>query len=319
MSEGGNRIRLTARCGDTSDTVRSVGGLDVPFACRPLRLERCRDHWAAPSSPSNSRRRPSRSQQGAGGRGGRRAGPRWRTRRRRAAAAEWRVPARHDRVAPGSCRAPEFPAPSIVDYRPRTTLKTEEHLVPKAKFPVVDSHNHTTVNADNIEQLIQEMDALNLRVAGQSERRRRSRAGQAEGGLHPREQVSGSLPRLRQRAVERRRGTRVGREGRGRPRAGRQEWRDRAQDRQGPGPRQREGRRLAAPRRRPGARSRSGTVRAPEHPGHHPHRRAAGVLLAARSAQRALARTGALSPIAATMPPGNHRPRSTARCRRSRN
>ncbi len=118
---------------------------------------------------------------------------------------EWRT---------GSCRAPEFPAPSIVDYRPRTTLKTEEHLVPKAKFPVVDSHNHTTINADNIEQMIQEMDALNLRILVNSERRRRSRAGQAEGGLHSREQVSGSLPRLRQRAVERRRRTRVGREGR---------------------------------------------------------------------------------------------------------
>ena len=62
------------------------------------------------------------------------------------------------------CSTPEFPAPSILDYRPRTTLKVEEHKVPKAKYPVVDSHNHTTVNANNIEQLIKEMDALNLRV-----------------------------------------------------------------------------------------------------------------------------------------------------------
>jgi predicted TIM-barrel fold metal-dependent hydrolase len=63
-----------------------------------------------------------------------------------------------------SCRAPEFPAPSIVDYRPRSTLVVAEHPVPRAKFPVVDSHNHTTVNANNIDQLIAEMDALNLRV-----------------------------------------------------------------------------------------------------------------------------------------------------------
>jgi len=64
----------------------------------------------------------------------------------------------------GQCRPPEFPAPSIVDYRPRKTLVVEEHPVPKAKYPVIDSHNHTTINADNIEQMIQEMDALNLRV-----------------------------------------------------------------------------------------------------------------------------------------------------------
>jgi len=32
-----------------------------------------------------------------------------------------------------------------------------------AKFPVIDSHNHTTVNASNIDQLISEMDQLNLR------------------------------------------------------------------------------------------------------------------------------------------------------------
>ncbi len=62
------------------------------------------------------------------------------------------------------CTAPEFPPPSILDYRPRTTLKVEEHLVPRAKYPVVDSHNHTTITANNIEQMIKEMDALNLRV-----------------------------------------------------------------------------------------------------------------------------------------------------------
>jgi len=67
-------------------------------------------------------------------------------------------------VRPGRCSAPEFPPPSIVDYRPRTTLVVAEHRVPSAKFPVVDSHNHTTVNAANIDQLIREMDELNLRV-----------------------------------------------------------------------------------------------------------------------------------------------------------
>ena len=32
------------------------------------------------------------------------------------------------------------------------------HPVPKAKSPVIDSHNHTTVNASNVDQLIAEMD-----------------------------------------------------------------------------------------------------------------------------------------------------------------
>ncbi len=67
-------------------------------------------------------------------------------------------------VRPGFCQPPEFPAPSILDYRPRTTLKTTETLVPKAKFPVIDSHNHTTINAQNIDEMLREMDALNLRV-----------------------------------------------------------------------------------------------------------------------------------------------------------
>jgi predicted TIM-barrel fold metal-dependent hydrolase len=62
------------------------------------------------------------------------------------------------------CSTPEFAPPSIVDYRPRTTLVAEEHLVPRAKFPVIDIHNHTTINAQNIDQMIKEMDTLNLRV-----------------------------------------------------------------------------------------------------------------------------------------------------------
>jgi predicted TIM-barrel fold metal-dependent hydrolase len=65
---------------------------------------------------------------------------------------------------PGRCQAPEFPAPTILDYRPRTTLVTPQHLVPRAKYPVIDVHSHTGPTADNIEQLITEMDALNLRV-----------------------------------------------------------------------------------------------------------------------------------------------------------
>jgi predicted TIM-barrel fold metal-dependent hydrolase len=67
-------------------------------------------------------------------------------------------------VRPQRCQAPEFPAPSIVDYRPRSTLVVAQHPVPKAKFPVIDSHNHTTITAENIDLMIRDMDALNLRV-----------------------------------------------------------------------------------------------------------------------------------------------------------
>ena len=65
---------------------------------------------------------------------------------------------------PGRCQKPELPAPSIVDYRPKSTVVAPEHLVPRAKFPVIDSHSHLRITPENIEQTIKEMDALNLRV-----------------------------------------------------------------------------------------------------------------------------------------------------------
>ena len=65
---------------------------------------------------------------------------------------------------PGRCQAPEFPAPSILDYRPRNTLVTEEHLVPKAKYPVIDIHSHTGPTPETIDRLIKEMDAMGLQV-----------------------------------------------------------------------------------------------------------------------------------------------------------
>jgi len=34
---------------------------------------------------------------------------------------------------PGNCEAPELPAPSIVDYRPTSTLIVPQHTVPKAQ------------------------------------------------------------------------------------------------------------------------------------------------------------------------------------------
>ena len=67
-------------------------------------------------------------------------------------------------VRRGRCQKPELPAPTIADYRPTSTLVAEEHLVPRAKFPVIDSHSHLRITPENIDQTIKEMDALNLRV-----------------------------------------------------------------------------------------------------------------------------------------------------------
>ena len=73
-------------------------------------------------------------------------------------------PAGMTEVRPGDCQPPELPAPSIVDYRPKSTVVADEHPVPRAKYPVVDIHNHQSVNAENVERLIKEMDELNMRV-----------------------------------------------------------------------------------------------------------------------------------------------------------
>jgi predicted TIM-barrel fold metal-dependent hydrolase len=62
------------------------------------------------------------------------------------------------------CQAPATPPPSIVDYRPRSTVVAQPHMAAKARFPVVDVHTHGTSNAANFAQRVPEMDALNLRV-----------------------------------------------------------------------------------------------------------------------------------------------------------
>lgn len=48
------------------------------------------------------------------------------------------------RSNPNSCSTPEFPVPSIVDYRPHSTLVAAEHKVPKAKYGAIDYHAHVT-------------------------------------------------------------------------------------------------------------------------------------------------------------------------------
>ena len=67
---------------------------------------------------------------------------------------------------PGSCQAPGETPPSIVDYRPKSTLVTVEHKVPKAKFPAVDVHGHpgNLTTPDAINRVVSVMDSLNLKV-----------------------------------------------------------------------------------------------------------------------------------------------------------
>jgi uncharacterized protein len=70
-------------------------------------------------------------------------------------------------IRPDRCQAPEFPPPSIVDYRPKSTLVTPEHLVPKAKFPAIDYHGHPQGllnSADGLNTLVAALDKLNVRV-----------------------------------------------------------------------------------------------------------------------------------------------------------
>src|SRR5687767_7201815 len=48
-------------------------------------------------------------------------------------------------VRPRLCQKPEVPPPSIVDYRPKPTVVAPEHPVPRARFPVIDSHSHLRI------------------------------------------------------------------------------------------------------------------------------------------------------------------------------
>ena len=67
-------------------------------------------------------------------------------------------------------REPTIPPPTIVDYKPRSTLVVPEHPVPSAKFPVVDLHGHppTLDGAETIGQVVAAMDKLNLQMIVQT-------------------------------------------------------------------------------------------------------------------------------------------------------
>ncbi len=70
------------------------------------------------------------------------------------------------RPRPGQGREPEFAPPTILEYQPRSTLVVPAHMVPRARFPVVDFHGHppALISADVIDRVGSAMDSLNLQV-----------------------------------------------------------------------------------------------------------------------------------------------------------
>ena len=70
-------------------------------------------------------------------------------------------------VRPGECTAPREAPPSIIDYRPKSTLITAEHLTKAAKFPVIDFHGHPDeliVSGRGLDSLRASLDRLNVRM-----------------------------------------------------------------------------------------------------------------------------------------------------------
>ena len=70
-------------------------------------------------------------------------------------------------IRPHRCLAPEFAPPSILDYRPRSTLIVPAHKVPRAKYPAIDYHGHPSqlvTSAQGLATLRLALDSLNVRM-----------------------------------------------------------------------------------------------------------------------------------------------------------
>lgn len=63
-------------------------------------------------------------------------------------------------------RAQQAPNPSFEEYEPKSTLKAPQHPVPRAKYPFIDVHNHQSSrpSPEQVDKLVRDMDAINLRV-----------------------------------------------------------------------------------------------------------------------------------------------------------
>ena len=70
-------------------------------------------------------------------------------------------------IRPRTCLAPEAPAPSILDYRPKSTLVAPARMVMRAKYPVIDFHGHPQGRlgtSDDLTSLGASLDSLNVRL-----------------------------------------------------------------------------------------------------------------------------------------------------------
>src|SRR5439155_534278 len=70
-------------------------------------------------------------------------------------------------IRPRNCLAPEAPPPSILDYRPHSTLIAPAHLVKTAKYPAIDFHGHPQDLISSVEGLATlgaALDSLNVRM-----------------------------------------------------------------------------------------------------------------------------------------------------------
>src|SRR6185436_18036428 len=70
-------------------------------------------------------------------------------------------------IRPRSCAAPQLPAPSILDYRPHSTLVAPVTMVKTAKYPAIDFHAHIQglfSTTQGLDSLLKSMDELNLRL-----------------------------------------------------------------------------------------------------------------------------------------------------------
>ncbi|MBI2221458.1 MAG: amidohydrolase [Acidobacteria bacterium] len=70
------------------------------------------------------------------------------------------------RPRPGQGQTPEWPPPSIREYKPKSTLVVPGHPRPRAKFPVIDIHSHqrTPIAPADFDRVVAAMDQQNLRV-----------------------------------------------------------------------------------------------------------------------------------------------------------
>lgn len=55
---------------------------------------------------------------------------------------------------------------SIEEYSPKSTLVVPQHPIARAKYPIIDIHNHqnSTMSKEKLDELVRDMDRINLRV-----------------------------------------------------------------------------------------------------------------------------------------------------------